>query len=327
VPLVSHPTQSLQAYNLYLQGRYAWNQRTEAGLKQAVRYFERAITKDPDYAQAYAGLADAYVLLPERGPTLPAEAYPKAEAAALRALALDSTIAEAHTSLGYILEVKEWEWQHAEQAFRRAIALNPSYATAHHWYAECLSLTGRPTEALAELEQALSLDPLSSQIHAQTGLQLYRMRRYDAAIAHLRQTLELYPRFARAHDWLGRTYLSKGMHAEALAEMETAVRLAGRGSLELVNLAYVHAVTGRREQALQIRAELEERSRRQYVSPLAFARISTGLGEKDQAFVWLNKAVEAHDPNFTFSVFDPLWDPLRADPRFTRVVRRMRLES
>jgi TolB-like protein len=326
-PLVSRPTQSLEAYNLYLQGRYAWNQRTEAGFKQAVRYFERAITQDSGYAQAYAGLADAYVLLPERGPTRPAEVYPKAEAAALRALALDSTLAEAHTSLGYILEVKEWEWQRAEQAFRRAIALNPSYATAHHWYAECLSLTGRPAEALAELEQALSLDPLSSQIHAQTGLQLYRMRRYDAAIAHLRQTLELYPRFARAHDWLGRTYLFKGMHAEALAELETAASLTERGSVELAILAYAYTVADQREKALGIRAELEERSRREYVSPLAFARIATGLGEKDQAFGWLDKAVDAHDPNFLFGVFDPLWDPVRSDPRYTQVLRRMRLKS
>jgi serine/threonine-protein kinase len=309
VPLVSRPTQSLEAYNLYLQGRYAWNQRTEAGLKQAVRYFERAITRDPGYAQAYAGLADAYVLLPERGPTPPVDAYRKAEAAALKALALDSTLAEAHVSLGYILEVNQWEWQRAEQAFQRAIALNPNYATAHQWYGECLSLTGRPDEALAELERALTLDPLSIIIRAYTGVQLYRMRRYDTAIAHLRQTTYLYPRFAPAHDWLGRTYLFKGMHAEAIAEMESAAGL-----------------TGRREQALRLRAELEERSGRQYVSPSALARMYTGLGEKDQAFVWLNKAVEAHDPNFTFSVFDPLWDPLRSDPRFTRAVRRMRLE-
>jgi tetratricopeptide (TPR) repeat protein len=173
---------------------------------------------DSAYAQAYAGLADAYVLLPERGPTRPDEVYPKAEAAALRALALDSTLAEAHTSLGYVLEVKEWEWQRAEQAFRRAIALNPSYATAHHWYGECLSVTGRPAEALAELERALSLDPLSPQIRAQTGLQLYRMRRYDAAIARLRKTLDLHPRSAQAHDWLARTYLLKGMHTEAITE-------------------------------------------------------------------------------------------------------------
>jgi eukaryotic-like serine/threonine-protein kinase len=327
VPLVSRPTRSLQAYNLYLQGRYSWNQRTEAGLKQAVRYFERAITMDPAYAQAYAGLADAYVLLPERGPTPPAEVYPKAEAAALKALALDSTVAEAHVSLGYVLEVSHWEWRRAEQAFQRAIALNPNYATAHQWYGECLSLTGRPDEALAELERALTLDPLSIIIRAYMGVQLYRMRRYDAAIAHLRQTIDLHPRFGPAHDWLGRTYLFKGMHAEALAEMETAASLTGRGSTELGNLAYGYAVTGRREQALRIRAELEERSGRQYVSPTALARMYTGLGEKDQAFVWLNKAVEAHDPNFTFSVFDPLWDPLRMDPRFARVVRRVRLES
>ena len=326
-PLVSRPTESLEAYHLYLQGRYSWNQRTEAGLKQAVRYFERAITMDSDYAQAYAGLADAYVLLPERGPTRPAEVYPKAEAAALRALALDSTLAEAHTSLGYVLEVKEWEWQGAEQAFRRAIALNPSYATAHHWYGECLSVTGRPDEALAELERALSLDPLSPQIRAQTGLQLYRMRRYDAAIARLRNTLDLHPRSAQAHDWLGRTYLLKGMHAEAITEMEAAVNLAARGSWELATLAYVYAVTDRREKAHGIRVELEERSRHQYVSPLAFARIFTGLGEKDKAFAWLDKAVDAHDPNLLFGVFDQLWDPLRSDPRYTQVLRRMRLES
>jgi tetratricopeptide (TPR) repeat protein len=164
-------------------------------------------------------------------------------------------------------------------------------------------------------------------IRAYTGLQLYRMRRYDAAIAHLRNTVDLHPRFAPAHDWLARTYLFKGMHAEALAEMETAASLAGRGSTELANLAYVYAVVGRRQQALRIRAELEERSRQQYVSPSAMARMYTSLGEKDQAFVWLDEAVDAHDPNFLFGVFDPLWDPVRSDPRFTRALRRMRLES
>ncbi|MDQ3881513.1 MAG: protein kinase, partial [Chloroflexota bacterium] len=238
--LVEAPTEDLEAYNLYLQGRYVWNRRTYESLLKAARYFERAVERDSTYAQAYAGLADAYVLLPAYGPARPKEAFSKARRAAERALALDSTLAEAHTSLAYSLELADYDWAGAEAAFRRAIALNPNYATAHHWYAEYLSIVGRHQEALAEFERARALDPLSRIISADRGLALARAGRYDDAIRELRATLELDPNFFVTHVFLCSAYLSKRRPREAVPECERAAALSRRNG-GLGHLAYAYA--------------------------------------------------------------------------------------
>jgi adenylate cyclase len=326
-PLVTRATANLEAYSLYLQGRYLWNQRTAEALERAVRLFEQAIAKDPRFARAYAGLADSYVLLPYyEGSAVPKEADAGARRAAETALSLDSTLAEAHTTLAYI-KMHQWDWRGAEQSFRQAIRLAPGYAVAHHWYADYLGkATGRFQEALREREIAHSLDPLSRIIATELGLTLYLLRRYDEAIARLKQVLELDPNFAFAHQRLGEVYLRKGLHVEAIAALERAADL-GLKAHPLIEalLAYAYAASGDRTRAAQIVRELTRRAARGDIPPFAIALAHTGVGDKEQAFAWLDKAAAARDPNLTLRWSSPLLDPLRADPRFTRLLRRMGL--
>jgi tetratricopeptide (TPR) repeat protein len=325
-PLVASPTKSLAAHDAYLQGRFFWNQRTLAALLTAVRYFERAIQHDSAYAEAYAGLADCYIVFPSFEVSPPREAYPKAEAAALRALALDSTLGQAHAALGSVRANAEWDWKGAEREYRRAIALAPSYPTAHQWYAEYLNTIGSNTEALAEIERALAFDPLSRVIGVVKGRLLLASRRYDEGIAQLRRTLDLDPNFARAHFWLGQAYLAKGSRAEALTELEQAKRLGQRAE---GLLAYTYAVSGQRDRALALVRELIPRAEREYVSPYLVGIAFIGLSEKNLALKWLTRAADARDPvtgpaNW---LSDPLLDPLRSDPQFTQLLTRMGLKS
>jgi len=321
--LVRTATADPAAHDLYLQGRFQWNQRTYEALRRAASYFERAAARDPAYAEAYAGLADAYVILPQYGPVPPRDAFAKAERAAERALALDSTLAEAHTSLAAV-RMYAYDWRGAEAEFRRAIALNPNYATAHHWYSAYLGGAGRLDEALAEIEQAQVLDPLSRIISANVGGRLALHRRYDDALRQLRAALELDPNFAAAHEWLCWVYIMKRTPREATGPCERAAALTG-GNPGLGPLAYAYAASGERARATTLLRQLEARSRREYVSPWAIAIAHLGLGDTAGAFEWLDRGVVARDPNLTGGLSAPFWDPLRADPRFVRLRERMGL--
>jgi tetratricopeptide (TPR) repeat protein len=323
--LVREATANPEAHDLYLKGRYAWNRRNAAALEQAVEYFERAVALDPRYARAYAGMADAYLLLPAFAGVPPAEAWPKARRAAERALALDSSLAEAQTSLAYGATLYEWDWAAAERGFRRAIALDPNYATAHHWYGDFLDGRGRLAESLREKQRALALDPLSLIIGAEVGRTLGYLHRDAEAEQRLVQTVQLDPSFYLAHYELSAVYAHQGRWAEAVAEGHRSVELNQRDPTPAVYLVSAYAGAGMRDSALALIRELEARRRREYVPPFLLARVYTSLGDKDRAFAWLTRAVEERDQNVEENLFDPALDPLRADPRFARVRARMGL--
>ena len=312
-----------EAYESYLKGRYFWNKRTADGLKVALAYFNQAIEEDPKYAQAYSGLADTYVLLGdwEYEVLSPDEAFPKAKAAAIRALELDNTLSDAHTSLAS-LGMFDWDWQSAGVEFRRAIELNPSYATAHQWYAWHLNLLGRKSEAIAEMRKAESLDPLSLIISADMADVLLVVRLYDESIQESRKTLEMDPNFAVAHFELGEAYAQKRMYSEAIAELQRAIALSGGSTTFTSNLAYAYAVSGRRNEALKIMNDLKTRSSR---NPSEIALIYVGLDEKDQAVKWLEKAYDEHfNPSI---LLRPGFDPMRSDSRFQNLLHRIGLPA
>ncbi|HVQ47320.1 MAG TPA: tetratricopeptide repeat protein, partial [Gemmatimonadales bacterium] len=323
--MVVRTTADLTAYDLYLRGRHAVNQRTGASLLQAVEYFEQAVARDPRFAQAYAGLADAYVLLPGYSVSNSSEAWPKGRAAAERALALDSTLAEAHTTLAYGKFLFESEWREAEQGFRRAIALNPDYATAHHWYGDFLGGRGNLEGYLQEIRRAQALDPLSQQIGTEVGRALYALRRNDEAVTQLQQVLRADPAFAGAHVTLGRVYVEQGRMAEAIGEFQRAVELRGRNALDVAYLAAAYAVAGKRSEAQRLLVELERRSRREQVPPTVLAIVHIALGEDERAFDLLDRAIAEHDGWFAEFIFHPTFDPLRSHPRYTVLLQALGL--
>ena len=312
-----------EAHEFYLKGRYEWNKRTEQGLKKGLQYFEDAIAKDPNYAAAYAGLADSYHLLADHG-FLPArDVDPKAKAAALKALEIDGDLADAHASLAIVLADYDRDWTSAEREYRRAIELNPGYATAHHFYALFLSSLAKHGEAIREIEEARKLDPLSVRINANVGLVLYFARRYDAAIEQLRKALELEPNDEASHEYLGWAYLQKGMHQEAVAEFRKAADQRTGALTPLAGLAQAYAIAGKRDEAHRVLNQLKALSEQKYVVPYLTACIYAGLGEREEAFAWLERAFEAHDPTLSVLNVDPSLDPLRSDPRFQDLLRRM----
>jgi TolB-like protein/DNA-binding winged helix-turn-helix (wHTH) protein/Flp pilus assembly protein TadD len=314
-----------EAFQAYLAGRYFWNKRTGDGLKKAIDYFNQAIEKDPNYAQAYAGLADAYALSGdwEYGILSPEDAFPKAKAAATKALALDDNLAEAHTSLAFVLDLYDWDWESAEQEYKRAIALNPGYATAHHWYAWHLIVMGRNSEALAESRKAESLDPLSPIISADLADALCVAHLYDESVQQSRKTLEMHPYFAVAHYELGQAFAQKHMYTEAIAELRRAIELSGGNTAFDSKLAYAYAISGRTEEAIKIVKDLEVRQGRPSSTDPHIALIYVGLGDHDQAMSWLNKAYQARfNPSI---LMRPAFDPLRSDGRFQNLLRRIGL--
>jgi len=314
-----------KAYQAYLAGRYFWNKRTGDGLKKAIDYFNQAIENDPNYAAAYTGLADAYALSGdwEYGILSPEDAFPKAKAAATKALALDDNLAEAHTSLAFVLDLYDWDWESAEQEYKRAIALNPSYATAHHWYAWHLIVMGRNSEAVAESRKAESLDPLSPIISADLADALCVAHLYDESVQQSRKTLEMHPYFAVAHYELGQAFAQKHMYNEAIAELRRAVELSGDNTAFDAQLAYVYAISGRTEDAIKIVKDLEVREGRFSSTDPHIALIYVGLGDHDQAMRWLTKAYQARfNPSI---LMRPAFDPLRSDPRFQDLLRRIGL--
>jgi tetratricopeptide (TPR) repeat protein len=322
---VSRPqTENPEAYQLYLMGRYRWNRRTEDTLRSAADLFQQAIEKDPNYARAWAGLADAHNLLGTYGARAPAETYPRAKAAANRALELDARLAEAHASLGWLKSQYEWDWKGAENEYRQALELNPEYATAHHWRAWYLAIMGRRDEAVASVERARELDPVSPVIHSRVGLFLYFARRDERALEECRKSLEMDPTFAWGHTGLGSVYLKTGRPADGVAEIEKAVNLTQRGVIELGYLGHAYAVAGRKAEAKKVLSELKELSAKRYVPLLHMAVIHTGLGENDAAFELLDKAVAARSFE-TWYLPDPRLDPLRREERFQKLLRRMGL--
>ena len=314
-----------EAYEAYLKGRYFLNKRADDGLKRAIAYFNHAIETDPTYAEAYSGLADAYALSGDwkYGVLSPADAFPKARAAAAKALALDDNLGEAHASLGYALDLYGWDWEAAETEYKRAITLKPGYATAHQWYSWHLIMMGRNTEAISELRKAESLDPLSLIISADMADALCISRLYDEAVQQSRKTLELDPNFAVGHYELGQALEQKQMHDEAIAEFKRAIELSGHSGAFDSNLGYVFAVSGRKDEAIKIVKDLEARHDGNPSNGADIALIYVGLGDHDQAMVWLNNAYEAR---FKASILlRPLFDPLRSDARFKDLKRRIGL--
>lgn len=314
-----------EAYEAYLKGRYFWNKRTGDGLQEAVAYFNRAIERDPTYAQPYSGLADAYALLGdwEYGVLAPREALPRAKAWAVKALQLDGMLGEAHTSLAFCLDAFDWDLKSAETEFRRGMELNPGYATAHHWYAWHLSVLGKNGDAIAELKKAQALDPLSLIINADLAELLLIAHFTDKSIQQSRKTIEMDVNFPLAHNQLGVAYLQGQRHDEAIAELQKAVGLSAGSPTCIANLARAFAVSGRRKEALQLLGDLKTRSRASYSNAAEIAVIYAALGDNDQAMMWLETGYEER---FNPSVLlRPGFDSLRADPRFQDLERRVGL--
>ena len=320
-------TVSPDAYEAYLKGRYFWNKRTGEGLKEAIDYFSRAIETDPTYAEAYSGLADSYALSGdwEYGVLSPQDAFRQARAAATKALALDDSLGEAHTSLAFAFDLYGWDWAAAEKEYRRAIELNPGYATAHHWYAWHLLVMGRNSEGIFELRRAESLDPLSLIISADLADALCIAHLYDESVRESKKTLDMDPNFAVAHYQLGQALAQKHLYDEAIAEFQRAIELSGHSGAFDSNLAYVYAVSGRKGEAENIVKGLEAQPEKNPATDANIALVYVGLGDPDQAMIWLNKAYEARfNPSI---LLRPAFDPLRSDARFRDLWRRLGLQS
>jgi tetratricopeptide (TPR) repeat protein len=303
-----------------LQGRYFWNKRTAENLKKAIAYFNQAVEKDPNYALAYVGLADCYLLLPDYGKSPRKEVLPKAKAAVSKALEIDDKLAEAHTSLA-LLMTKEFDNAGAENEFKRAIELNPNYATAHHWYNLLFVSRGRLDEAMTEIIRAIELDPLSLVINSCVGDIFYLKGEYDQAIHQYRKTLEFDPTFAVVILWLGKCYRQKGMFEEAIAEFKKARILFGNSPSGLGDLGNGFALSGERNKAIDVLTSLKELSEQGYSLNYDIALIWCGLGDKEKAFEWLEKAEDM--PRYL--KVDPVWESLRSDPRFKSLLERMNL--
>lgn len=325
--LVKRFTDNQEAYNLYLKGRWFWNKRTEEGLKKGAEYFEQAIERDPLYALAYAGTADCYVVLGHYGWVHPKEAYPRARAAAERALEIDDTLAEAHASMGWIRTFYDWDWAAAENEFRRALDLNPNYATGHEWYAVHLGNIGRFDEAFGELKRALELDPLSLIINAVEAHAYTWLRQYDKTIDKCRKTLEMDPNFLLAHLFQAWAYAAKGMWEEAIISAQRAVTLSGESPFALWTLGTAYAMSGQENQALKTLDRLDELSKQRYVSPYCKAMIYLGLGDMNQAFEYLEKAYLEHESFLATINTLPFFNSVRSDPRFKALLKKMGLEK
>jgi len=322
--IAARPTESTDAYQLYLRGRFFWNKRTGENLNRAADYFNQAIAADPNYALAYVGLADSYVLMPLYGAGTPRDCYPKAKAAAEKALQLDDTLAEAHTSLAQIFCYYDLDFVRAAREYQRAIELNPNYPTAHQWYgSSALTALGRFDEAIAEVKRAIALDPLSLVINADLGNSYYRARRYDEAIKQLRKTVDLDPGFYYAHWNLGSALAANGDLAGAIEEYEKARSLNDDPSM-LGLLGNAYAAAGRKAEAIKIHDELEALSKQRYVSDYSFAIVNLGLGYRDEALRRLQSSYQDRaGDSLRFIRVDPLLDPLRLDPRFEALAEKI----
>jgi serine/threonine-protein kinase len=318
-------TRNLRAYNLYLKGRYCWNRRTQSAIAEGMQYFEQAIAEDEGYAPAYTGLADSYALyLDYRGAPV-VEGMERAKALARKALELDETLAEAHTSLGWVTFIYDWDWPAAAREFRRAIELNPRYSVARQWYSWFLTAMGRTTEAVEQGRVATELDPASVSIRRSMGWLCYYARQPQASLEHLRRALAMNPTAEENHRLLGLVYLQLGNYDEAAGAFREAIASSESPALAMAGLGQVAAARGRETEARKILAGLKAEAEERYISPVAFAMLHATLGDRDAAFEWLERAHADRRGWLAYLRVEPLVDGLRGDPRFTRLLERMRL--
>ncbi|HJQ23115.1 MAG TPA: winged helix-turn-helix domain-containing protein [Blastocatellia bacterium] len=322
--LTKHYTENPEAHNFYLQGRYFWNKRSAEAINKSIDYFNQAIEKDPGYALAYVGLADAYLVLPLLSESPPQVA--RAKAAARRALEIDEQLAEAHATLGGIASDNEWDWAEADRQFRRAIELDANYATAHQWYGEYLDRLGRSDDAIRELQQAEQLDPLSLVIHASLGQVLYHARRYDQAIEQMRKTLEMDPNFLNARLHIGLIYLQKQMYREALGEFQKALELSNGATNIVALVGAAQALSGNRAEAEKALSHLKALVKDGRAQARDLAIIYIGLGDQERAFAALAQALEDRSWLISLLKVDPYFDPLRTDARFAGLLARVGLQ-
>jgi serine/threonine protein kinase/Flp pilus assembly protein TadD len=322
--LAKNYTANAEAYQLYLKGMYEWKKHTLEDLQKGIEYFNQAIELDPNYALAYQGLSGSYGVL-GNAYLPPNENFPKAKAYAAKALAIDDTLSEAHTAMGADRLLYDWDWAETEKEFKRAQILNPNYADAHQLYAAYLEAMGRFDEALVEANRAQELDPLSAMFSMEVGTTLYYARQYPEAIAQLEKTINLEPRYVEAYFYLGQAYEQKKMYAQAIATIQKGMTQAERHPQLIAALGHAYALSGERDKAQQALAELREMSKRRYVSPYLIAVVYVGLGDKEQAFAWLDKAVQDRSFFLIWLKVEQLFDPLRADPRFQDLLRRVGL--
>jgi TolB-like protein/Flp pilus assembly protein TadD len=323
--LVTRPTQNVEAFNSYMQGRYYYGFRRDSSLRLAISYFNEAIKLDPDFSKAYSGLADSYSALGYISYELPSNAFLKAEAAAVKALELDSTLADPHNSLGYIRFYYYWEWDQAEQEFLKAQELNPRYALAYDAYAYLLTARERFPEAKMAIGRALELDPLSPQLNTDKGFTLFYMREYDQAIKVLKDALAIEPRNALAHAWLGRAYQEKKMYSEAIAEYEKTLTAIKDWPVMLAAIGHVYGITGRREEALKMLERMNAVAKSRYVTPYGVALVYASINDKEKAFEYLNKAFEEKSNWLVWLKQDPRWEPIKNDSRYQELVSRVGL--
>jgi DNA-binding winged helix-turn-helix (wHTH) protein/TolB-like protein/Flp pilus assembly protein TadD len=324
--LTRRDTSDSEAYQLYLRGRFFWNKRTRGGFERGASFFREAVAKDPSYAVAYSGLADSYIGMTFYHYASPHAAMPLAREAARKALDIDGSLAEAHVSLAHVKTNYEWDWPEAERLFKRAIELAPDYATAHQWYGvHYLAPVGRLDDAVAQARRARELDPLSPVFNSFVGASLYFARRYDEAIEECRKTIELHADFGVAHWYLGRAYLQEGRHTDALAELEKAVALSGGSPLMKGSLGVAQAVAGDRAAAAATLRELERLRAESYASALDLGEIHAALGDRERALHWLEQAADEHAFHVIYLKVWPELDPVRQDPRFEAVIRRLGL--
>jgi adenylate cyclase len=326
LPLVKQGTNDAEAHNLYLRGRYAWNKRTPDGFKEALKYFQDAIGRDSTYALAYTGVADSYLSLFDYDLMSAAEANPKARAAATRALALDPSLPEAHNSLAHLL-LHEWDWKGSEAEFKRALELDPAQAGTYHWYALALTSVGKVDEAAAAMERAEQLDPLSPRISADLGMAYYAGRHYDKTLDQERKTLRLEPGYATSYWIMGMAYEQKGKFAEATKSLDSALKLQPGNPNYLAELARSYALTGRTADARKILGDLLHPANGGIVSPFFIALVYAALGDKDQAFGWLGRSVDERSGSVRYLKVEPRLDPLRSDPRFDALLKRVGLPN
>ena len=321
-------TDNTEAYQLYIQGRFYWNKRTDEGLKQALDYFQRAINLDPNYALAYVGLADSYNFLGAfgLGVLAPMEAHPKARTAAMNALAIDNTLAEAHTSLAFVMLYYDWDWVNAEREYNQAIEANPKYALAHQWHSHLLMATGRSSAAITEATRALELEPAALSTNMNVGWQFYFARQYDQAIAATQKTLDLDPSFVQARWALGRAYVQKQEFEEAIDELQKTVSLSGGSPVYISALAFAYASSGKKAKAQETLEKLKGLSKQRYVSPYWVAIVYAGLGDNGKALDWLEKAYSERSGGMVWLKAEPQWDNVRSDHRFQDLVRQLKLE-
>lgn len=326
ITLARRYTEDAEAYNLFMKGRYLWNKRSTKEISQAVEYFEQAVGLDPKYAPAYVGLADSYNLLKTRAGLAPRTASSRIKLLLQKALELDDTLAEAHASMGYFMTNFVWDWRGAEEEFRRAIELNPNCVTAHHWYSLYLRALGRNDEALAEIQSAQSLDPLSPTINGSVGMVYYFARQYERALAALRAALELNPNSPGLMGNLGMVYSQMGLHAEALTEHLRLTSVYDDPEAWTL-LGFSYAAAGHQGEARRILERVLAASRRGYIPSFYLALLYIALGENEAAFDWLDRAHQSRDGDLFNIKADPRMDCLRSDPRFTRLLRKLGLDA